>query len=1152
VDKAGVCIKCWKIFRTGDELLAHLTYTCRTSTLSNLGKHAILYDAFAKPTARWAKDAVHDGLGKTAAGLSMSNTTQASPDTQKLPSANFPSGRPELEEKFLRDFTCCGKAWPMLHDLLQHYEEDHVRDTDHVRDADHVQDDKKLAFAKWPPRLKLPVPRTLEASMPGGSVPFPQDLDQTLIDSDELFDPSFTITSTSPSQTVASQQPEVTLTQKLQVSTLRARDYHTDDKHTASPSPTPSPPSSSTQQPAALPHFQGNSSTAIDFDGKSQQPSAVHSPLPPNRREGHLPGDSDEAERRRNIGELQDSPGDCLPEAPYSLFSDNIATNAVPRIDRSMTDVYSDELYNPHFTMTSAPIASTPTSQALPPMNKFFADRLQAANSQHLSAVHALAPSRGRSLFLQGSPLAPEPADDLSTTMPPPPVVPRSGKQEYKVPQFPVNDPVKKPPSSYRLDDDLMLPTDHAPLHYGKSYVTDLDIQTLQRAEELYGATEDKGLWVSDDPADEELEKMLEVGPHEGVTGQSQHGRMEVVYCHGCSREWYREQQADLECPHCHGNFCEIVDVAPATATDTKGDEAVARPSSAQGPAVTPEDQSSDMMLLDQMSAPTTIPIFGPTDSMLNKSPYEGMPEDFMAYLFNTNGAQPDHGSLKKLAVPPSTLPGPPMLQEKQEHVLQAKLDLEKLEELNELATVKYEEKLRMLLEEGEVQENLRHIQNPVVKDVDTKDIEAMSKKKIELVAPARSGNSKRRPAFDAIDTADDSWPDSTTRLPLFQSPKYAAANVDDMAPIQPLAVDPVGEMKVQENGQLLGGRRYRMRTFLLPEYGDRLFMLAEECRLVLGFTDLESFFAAGAPRFGVTATEEMINIAHGLPRYVGRQTQVFYVVTARDIFQRFGSRAILHGEAGRDDYLSLPSVHELTENETDDYDQWDLKHRMPRSPQARLEPTGTGLEGARTTISEIAQHEAAQTAGLADVEDDEGIDVKRTAKIDTWRSPTSKSAPASETHLPCPFQRRNPRRYRLVKDPACSGHGFKEIADLMDHIKRSHSSKWGCRYCKARFQGRDNAVEDMLKLHRKDCKWYGSCGVAEVDQHMPEVMSPHQDKLYFQIDFRHMKGGYLAEDKQWLQYWYICMAIWPEYESLDAFKQFYPSMSTLLLRLEL
>lgn len=57
------------------------------------------------------------------------------------------------------------------------------------------------------------------------------------------------------------------------------------------------------------------------------------------------------------------------------------------------------------------------------------------------------------------------------------------------------------------------------------------------------------------------------------------------------------------------------------------------------------QQQSSDMMLLDQMSMPTTIPIFGPTDSMLNKSPYVGMPEDFMAYLFSTTNTQPGDGS---------------------------------------------------------------------------------------------------------------------------------------------------------------------------------------------------------------------------------------------------------------------------------------------------------------------------------------------------------------------------------------------------------------------------------------------------------------------------------------------------------------------------
>ncbi|KAH6659828.1 fungal-specific transcription factor domain-containing protein [Truncatella angustata] len=45
---------------------------------------------------------------------------------------------------------------------------------------------------------------------------------------------------------------------------------------------------------------------------------------------------------------------------------------------------------------------------------------------------------------------------------------------------------------------------------------------------------------------------------------------------------------------------------------------------------------SGEMMLLDQMANQTTIPVFGP-DAGLNKSPYITIPEDFVAYLFNTN-----------------------------------------------------------------------------------------------------------------------------------------------------------------------------------------------------------------------------------------------------------------------------------------------------------------------------------------------------------------------------------------------------------------------------------------------------------------------------------------------------------------------------------
>ncbi|KAH7119317.1 hypothetical protein EDB81DRAFT_237303 [Dactylonectria macrodidyma] len=60
--------------------------------------------------------------------------------------------------------------------------------------------------------------------------------------------------------------------------------------------------------------------------------------------------------------------------------------------------------------------------------------------------------------------------------------------------------------------DDMMLSTGHEvriKLSDGKAYVTDLDVQTLKRAEGFLGATyEEKGPWISDDPTVEQLKEM--------------------------------------------------------------------------------------------------------------------------------------------------------------------------------------------------------------------------------------------------------------------------------------------------------------------------------------------------------------------------------------------------------------------------------------------------------------------------------------------------------------------------------------------------------------------------------------------------------------------------------------------------------------------
>lgn len=82
------------------------------------------------------------------------------------------------------------------------------------------------------------------------------------------------------------------------------------------------------------------------------------------------------------------------------------------RLDRTMTDIYNDELYNPGPTITSAS-PSQPGQALRPPQRELFAQRLQAANDQHLSRNQSTSTTlrvhQRSSPFRHGSPLAPTP-----------------------------------------------------------------------------------------------------------------------------------------------------------------------------------------------------------------------------------------------------------------------------------------------------------------------------------------------------------------------------------------------------------------------------------------------------------------------------------------------------------------------------------------------------------------------------------------------------------------------------------------------------------------------------------------------------------------------------------------------------------------------
>jgi hypothetical protein len=128
-------------------------------------------------------------------------------------------------------------------------------------------------------------------------------------------------------------------------------------------------------------------------------------------------GEPDE-ERKRNLGETHSDLFDSLSSASHSPSLDEAAVHAPPKLDRTMTDAYTDELYSPNFTITS----SSSGQPSISPTSDLFNQRLQAANNQHLSAVSnspISVTSRDRSPFRQGSPLAPMPMHDFPSSMGP-------------------------------------------------------------------------------------------------------------------------------------------------------------------------------------------------------------------------------------------------------------------------------------------------------------------------------------------------------------------------------------------------------------------------------------------------------------------------------------------------------------------------------------------------------------------------------------------------------------------------------------------------------------------------------------------------------------------------------------------------------------
>jgi hypothetical protein len=119
-----------------------------------------------------------------------------------------------------------------------------------------------------------------------------------------------------------------------------------------------------------------------------------------------------------------------------------------------------------------------------------------------------------------------------------------------------------------------------------------------------------------------------------------------------------------------------------------------------------------------------------------------------------------------------------------------------------------------------------------------------------------------------------------------------------------PREIDDHGETKVSKDGYPLDHRKYKCRTFQVPNRGEKLFMLATECARVLGYRDSYLLFNKNRSLYKIIANQQEKDnlIQQEILPYSYRSRQIA-IVTARSMFRQFGARLIENGRRVRDDY---------------------------------------------------------------------------------------------------------------------------------------------------------------------------------------------------------------------------------------------------------
>lgn len=121
---------------------------------------------------------------------------------------------------------------------------------------------------------------------------------------------------------------------------------------------------------------------------------------------------------------------------------------------------------------------------------------------------------------------------------------------------------------------------------------------------------------------------------------------------------------------------------------------------------------------------------------------------------------------------------------------------------------------------------------------------------------------------------------------------------------------DPKGLEKIDANGFLQGGRRFRMKTFTLLGKGEKQYMVSTEPARLVGFRDSYLLFKTHRSLFKKVCThEEKMDLIdrHLIPNsYKGRTVNL---VAARSIFREFGAKLIYEGKKVIDDFWEQRAI---------------------------------------------------------------------------------------------------------------------------------------------------------------------------------------------------------------------------------------------------